>query len=191
MSQRVRSRSADRQLFLRVNRRGSGCRSPVAYDMFIICKSSTPAIQNRLKECIAVQDEVTKSLAREFIIIVRKPLTEKGIQLDRGNRDLSRLLEVRLSKDEAKAERQGVATHEREDESHRIGKHLAGQNTTPDGGYEEVNTVKRRSYTSRAPRGTYRVNRVSNSRGRGRHVSLAEIPDTSNGGAPPILPALW
>ena len=65
-----------------------------------------------------------------------------------------------------------------------MGKIPSGAESDAGTAYEDVNTVKRRSYTSRAPRGAYNTNRVSKSRGRGQACSYAEIPDTSNGDAP-------
>ena len=62
----------------------------------------------------------TKPLDREFIILVCKTLTERGIPLDRGHRDLNRLLEVRSIQDGALAEPQGTTYHQPDDEKHRI-----------------------------------------------------------------------
>ena len=46
----------------------------------VLTSQVPPAVQNSLKEWVAARDEVTKPLAREFIIMVRKTLTERGIR---------------------------------------------------------------------------------------------------------------
>ena len=56
-----------------------GAEAPLRIACLVSISQVPPAIQNPLKEWVAAQAEVTKHLAREFIIIVRKALTERGI----------------------------------------------------------------------------------------------------------------
>ena len=49
-----------------------------------------PTVHSRMKEWIAERDEINKAVARDFIVLVRKSLAEKGIPLDIGYRDLNR-----------------------------------------------------------------------------------------------------
>ena len=73
--------------------------APMPIACLVLTSQVLPAVQNSLKEWIAARDEVTKPLAREFIILVHKTLTERGIPLDHGHRDLNRLLEARSIQD--------------------------------------------------------------------------------------------
>ena len=125
-----------------------------------------PAVQNSLKEWIAARDEVTKPLAREFIILFRKTLTERGIPLDRGHRDLNRLLEVRSIQDGALTEPQGTTYRQPDDEKHRIEKGPGGMQDETDTPHGEVNVLKHRNYTGGVSRGGYNMNRGSKSKGR-------------------------
>ena len=45
-----------------------------------------------MKEWVNGREEVTKATAREFIVLVRKVLTEKGMNLDLGYRNINRVM---------------------------------------------------------------------------------------------------
>ena len=45
-----------------------------------------------MKEWVNRREEVTRATAREFIVSVRRVLTEKGINLDLGYRDINRVM---------------------------------------------------------------------------------------------------
>ena len=51
-------------------------------------------VQSKMKEWIAGKEEIDRRVARDFIVAVRKALAEKGVPLDRGHRDLNRLMTV-------------------------------------------------------------------------------------------------
>ena len=51
-----------------------------------------PAVQSHMKEWVNRREEVTRATAREFIVSVRRVLTEKGINLDLGYRNINRVM---------------------------------------------------------------------------------------------------
>ena len=51
-------------------------------------------VLGKMKEWIADKEDINRAVARDFIVAVRRALAEKGIPLDRGHRDLNRLMTV-------------------------------------------------------------------------------------------------
>ena len=120
----------------------------------VLTSQLPPAVQSTLKDWMAARDEITKQSARIFIIMVRKTITEKGIPLDQGNRDLNRLLEVR-SEEFGKREPPGSC----DDDPLVLGekKHMNPQEYSSaeycdDIRVEGVNTLSRRNPSSGLPR---------------------------------------
>ena len=141
--------------------------APLRMACLVLVSQLPSAVQSSLKEWVAAHNEVTKPLARDFVVLVRKLLTEKGIPLDRGNRDLSRLLEVRSSKDEDLVERDRVVSHHSQAEKPRVERSPGHVEVETDNQFDEVNTIKRQ-YRGRGrgiPRGAY-SHHTSKSRGK-------------------------
>ena len=59
----------------------------------LIAQLPTP-VQAPIKEWLATKEEIDSRQARAFVEYVRKTLTERGIALDKGNRDFSRVCKV-------------------------------------------------------------------------------------------------
>ena len=122
--------------------------------LVLISQMPQPA-QNPLKEWIAAREDVTKPIARDFIVMVRKTLTERGITLDQGNRDLNRILEVRTSASERIPVQEYVKSESEEGSKQNdppVGYHTKQEEAT---WREGINTIRRRNYPSIPSKSTY------------------------------------
>ena len=66
--------------------------APLRMACLLLTGQLPPPVQGPMKDWVIVKEEVTKGIARDFIKAVRKSLTEKGIALERGHHDLSRVM---------------------------------------------------------------------------------------------------
>ena len=132
----------------------------------VLTSQLPPAVQNPLKDWIATQDEITKPIACDFIIKVRKVLTEKGIPLDRGNRDLDRLLELRSGECEKRTTPGSVENDHKEEGKHRNPKEYGNTAHRDDTLGEGVNAISRRNYSSGLSRPSYSAGRGTKSQGK-------------------------
>ena len=154
--------------------------APLRMACLALTSQLPPAVQNILKDWIATQDEITKPIARDFIVVVRKRLTEKGIPLDRGNRDLNPLLEVRSEECEKRPIPERVGIDHQEEGKHRDPQEYPNTEFRDSTMSEGVNAVSRRNYSrGKVPREATSMFRMR------RHEALPTQVSS------PILPTVW
>ena len=66
--------------------------TPLRMACLLLTGQLPPAVQSHMKEWVNGREEVTRATAREFIVLVRRVLTEKGISLDLGYRSMNRVM---------------------------------------------------------------------------------------------------
>ena len=66
--------------------------APLRMACLLLTGQLPPAVQSQMKEWVNGREEVTKATAREFIVLVRRVLTEKGMNLDLEYRNMNRVM---------------------------------------------------------------------------------------------------
>ena len=66
--------------------------APLLMACLLLIGQLLPAVQRHMKEWVNGREEFTKATAREFIVLVRRVLTEKGINLNLGYRNINRVM---------------------------------------------------------------------------------------------------
>ena len=74
--------------------------APLRMACLLLTGKLPPAVQGPMKDWVTERNEITKAISPEFMIAVRKSLTEKGIAWDRGYRDLNRVMLTQPSRED-------------------------------------------------------------------------------------------
>ena len=135
---------------------GDRAQAPLRMVCTLLVAQLPTTVQGSLKDWLATREEIDSKQARTFVEYVRHILTEKGIALDKGNRDFSRICQVHDEGAVDKVNEKGLVSQpsEAHEDDRDIGQ-TVGQNTDPPN--ERVNTVRyqgRRKWTRQYPRGT-------------------------------------
>ena len=80
--------------FYRLKVDGERAQAPLRMVCTLLIAQLPTPVQAPIKEWLATKDEIVSRQARAFVEYVRKTLTERGIALDKGNRDFSRVCKV-------------------------------------------------------------------------------------------------